>query len=473
MSRRPNVVLITSDQHRMSATGCYGNPDVVTPNLDRMARQGVRFDHCMTASPLCIPFRATLQTGLYFHQHRCGPGPGTTLGRFKGMGDYLREAGYQTCFVGKSHWHHPDEIGHVPPGQRMGWQDWFGTPPHDFYHTRLFNDDGSVREAHPGEYEPPLQTDWATGFIDRQPGAQPWCVNINYGIPHSAYGIDAYHDRPEIWARIRQINAQYGFNLPERWLGDDSRQIPQITCPQHLMFRVVPQQFLDLYDIDALTLEPDVPDEWDRLARYYYKEYYAMVTALDREVGRVMDYLTESGRIENTIVIYTSDHGDLLCSRGALRGKAMPFRNSLRTPLLAWGPAAGVAPGQLADALVNSVDLLPTVLELAGIEKPGGLPGRGMASWLAGGQGPKPEAIFMELFHWRAIYDGQYVYAVTVQNDPPGYKPYILSDLVNDPYEQTDLVAAPDHAAAREALHRKLTAFLVEQPQRISRAGLV
>ena len=170
-TRQPNSVLITSDQHRRSSVGCYGNQDVITPHMDRMAREGIRFDQCMTVSPVCSPFRASPQTGLYPCQTGCREGAITDPGRFKGMGNYLNEAGYSTCFVGKTHWHrdrrHPRE-GYVPPEHRMGWCEWYGTPSEVSYHSYLCDDEGSIKEEFPGQYEPTLQTDWALDFIDRQ-----------------------------------------------------------------------------------------------------------------------------------------------------------------------------------------------------------------------------------------------------------------------------------------------------------------
>ncbi len=461
--RKPNLLLITSDQHRRSAVGCYGNRDVITPNMDRMAREGVRFDQCMTVSPLCSPFRASLQTGLYPHQNGCRENAIKDLGRFKGMGDYLTEAGYNTCFVGKTHWHKADDDpmeGFVPVEHRMGWNEWYGTPKQITYNSRLYNDDGTVRKEFPGQYEPTLQTDWALDFMGRQTAGKPWCLCLNYGSPHSVHGIDEYHDRPAIWRKLREVNAKYGLGLSEHALRDDSKGIPQIMCPQHLMFDVVPREFLDMYDKDALTLDEDVPEGWETLARYYYKEYYAMVTALDREIGRVMAYLEASGRIDNTIVLYTSDHGELLCTHGAQRGKSQPLRNALSTPLLAWGPAAGVGKGRIVDALVNTVDLLPTVLDLAGENPAAELPGQSVASWILSNHGPRQEAIFMELYNWRAVYDGRYIYVLHEYKKEPFIRPARLTDLEKDPLEQSNFIDAPEYADVRERLHETLMGFV-------------
>jgi len=185
-----------------------------------------------------------------------------------------------------------------------------------------------------------------------------------------------------------------------------------------------------------------------------------MVTALDREIGRVMKHLERTGAIDPTILIYTSDHGDMLCTDGSLRGKTRPMRNALRTPLLVWGPKAGVAAGKVVDALVNTIDLLPSVMELAGEAPHKELPGTSIASWITANEGLRQDAIFIELYNWRAVYDGRHIYVLNEYRREPFIQPTRLTDLQKDPLEQSNLLDDPEYADVRERLHERLMGFV-------------
>lgn len=457
---RPNILFILSDQHRARTTGCYGHAEIKTPHMDHMAREGLRFTQCMSGSPICMPYRATLQTGLYMHQHGVTPdNKESGLKAFKGLAHYFNEADYNTCYIGKSHWTHQPPIGE----ERMGWKHWLGAPNHNHFKTRLYDEAGNIREELSDQWEPALQTQWAMDFIEEQASDQPWCMQLNWGPPHSCYGIDDYDRQPEIWQRIREINERLALNIPEHKITDDCGGNPVLCCPQSLISRIVPQEYLDMYPRDTLTLESNVPEHWYNLARYYYQEYYAMITALDEEIGKMLDYLKRSGKDKNTIVIYTSDHGEHLCSENRMRGKSSPHQNALRVPLIIWGPQANIEAGKEKHALVNSVDFMPTLLELAGITPDTKLPGTSFSASLGEGEENKQQDILMGLRRWRGIFDGRFIYAIEHPHHEKSWSVIQFSDTTQDEFDENNLAGKAEFAEDQQRLHERLMFRLREE----------
>lgn len=449
-SKRPNVFLILADQHRWNALGCYGNLEVLTPHLDAMAAGGVRFTHSVSASPICAPFRATLQTGRYVHQHGVTRNNVPLDPTSKSLADYFNGAGYESCYIGKCHWYDEQRPGYVPEEERLRWRHWHGfNRGHYTFDAPTFDAEDRLTHAHRGRYEPEVHTDQALAFIDDH-ARTPWIVQLNWGPPHTAT-MDYLHARPEVAARVERLNAELGFGLQLEALEGH----PESWFPQSLVGELVPDTYLEMYPRDRLTLQPNVHEELEAVTRYYYQEYYAMVTSLDDEVRRIMAHLDNRGLSDRTIVVYTSDHGDVLGSHthpGRVaheeqgtgvnkgRGKGVPLQNAYRTPLIVWGPGH-VRSGSTTDALVNSVDLLPTLLELAGLSPDPDLPGLSQASWCLTGSGQKQADVMLGLADWRAIYDGRYFYSMKV--DGGRLEPLALIDTHEDPYDLNNLLLEP------------------------------
>jgi arylsulfatase A-like enzyme len=228
-----------------------------------------------------------------------------------------------------------------------------------------------------------------------------------------------------------------------------------------------PDRFLELYDPQEFELPEDLrgrfPADVEQSLRRYFQVYYGQVTAIDHEVGRLLKGLDELGIADNTIVLYTSDHGDHLGShcpprRDALRGKASPYATAFRIPLLVRWPKR-VKAGGVTDSLVSSVDLAPTILDLAGLRIPAQMQGDSMASWCLQGQGKRNRALFLGLggLHnegWRGVWDGRFVYS------PVGYNH--LYDHRNDPLETENLVESATHMEQRLRLGEVLIALAAE-----------
>lgn len=430
--KQPNVLFIQPDQHRGTILGCAGDARAHTPNLDRLAAEGTHFTHCASSSPVCSPCRGSYQTGLYPCQHGVTSNnlfldpPETTY-----LAEIFRDAGYATGYIGK--WHLDGDIpngvgGYIAPGvRRRGYEEWSGyEKAHEYFEVWRYDESKTppekVRVAG-YDWEPTWQTDRFLDFAKRACDAgKPFMYYLAYGPPH----------------------------LPEQ-------------CPQAL---------LDKYPPDSFMLPPDVAGKFDAkteaVLRKSLQTYYGQVEALDIEVGRVLDGLKALGEDENTIILYTSDHGDLLGSHakpGKLRGKASPYATAFRIPCILRWPG-GIPAGQRSDAPVSSVDLPPTLLDLAGLPIPWKMQGDSMAGWCRSGTGVRNEGVYIALGDWKAVWDGRWVYC-------PSESYRILYDHQTDPHEMVNRFDDPACAAEQarlEALLGKLTARAETLPARPTKA---
>jgi arylsulfatase A-like enzyme len=420
--KKPNVLIIQPDQHRADVMGCAGDKMVKTPNLDKLAANGVHFTHAASASPVCCPFRATMQTGLYIHEHGVVENGIQLDYELKGIAEIFAENGYATGYIGK--WHLegflPKESvgGYVPEGAaRQGWQEWYGyEKSHEFLEVWKFNDKKEKVPVEGYDWEPTWHTDMALDFIKRKTeDGKPWCYYLAYGPPHK----------------------------PEQCL----------------------PKFLEMYDPEAFELPADadkhMSDDNKKKLRKVLQMYYAQVTAVDVEIGRIQNGLKELGVDDNTIIIYVSDHGDVLGSNNreivkkyvetkrnlsnTIRTKGKPFSTAFRIPLIIKTPNIKQA-GLKTDALVSSVDLVPTILDLSGIPVPEYMQGISMADWITKADGPKQPYIYLGLHNdknaWRAVWDGKYMLSML------DYK--LFYDYNNDPFETDNLYSNLDSEAKKK-----------------------
>ncbi len=421
-ARRPNVLVIQPDQHRGMTLGCAGDEQAWTPNLDRLAAEGIRFSHAVSSSPLCAPFRGTMQTGLYWHTHGVTRNNRQLEPGLTGFAEIFAGNGYATGYIGK--WHLDgtgSRLGFVPEGpRRQGWQEWNGyEKSHEYANVWRF-DAGGTRIRVPGyDWEPRWQTDVTLDFARRHGEAgRPWLFYLAYGPPHNP--------------------------------------------------RQCPERFLERFPSGDFELPPDIrvlPRAREREVRRLWQVYYGQVAAIDHEVGRILAGLDELGALDDTVVLYCSDHGDRLGSHaleipgsgGAefkMRGKASPHATAFRIPLLVRWPDA-VPAGRVCDALVCGEDLAQTLLELAGLDAPSGVQGHSLAAACRGGDAPARTALYLGVGlrdadrGWRAIWDGRHVYSIG------RYR--VLYDHLEDPYELRNEVGRASHAELQRTLRARLT----------------
>lgn len=425
---RPNVLIIQPDQHRADVMGCAGNTTVITPNLDKLASVGVRFSNAVSASPVCCPFRATMQTGLYIHEHGVVTNGIQLKRELKTIGEIFSENGYATGYIGK--WHlegiYPEDGygGFVEPGEaRQGWQEWNGyEKSHEFFKVWRFDEKKDKVRVEGYDWEPTWHTDMTLDFIKRKTEEnQPWCYYVAYGPPH----------KPE-------------------------------QCTPEFLAKYKPEDFVLNPDAEKNRTE----DEKKEL-RKLLQLYYAQVTAVDFEVGRLQKGLKDLGVDKNTIVVYVSDHGDVLGDHkveivqnyietkrnldNTIRTKGKPFSTAFRIPFIITGP--GVKnPGSVYDALVSSVDLAPTILDLANLEVPMHMQGKSMANWFRKGKGPDQPYIYMGLYDgeeaWRAVWDGDFMLSMLDYD--------LFYHYADDPFEMDNLFNNRDFKNKKEEYEQLL-----------------
>ena len=427
MSPRPNLLFVFSDQQSWDMLGCYGNRDLKTPSFDRLAAEGVRFNHCIATSPVCTPNRGILlsglhplQNGAFMNDLQLRPGKGNYLG------EVLRDGGYHTGYFGKWHLYGGDRNRGIPPGPfRYGFDHEFLTNNCTLTFDErswYWSQDGKEKMLY-GDWEPYAQTRQALEFIESHAkDSEPFALFLSWHPPHN-------------WGRAHE-----GYSAPA-------------DC-------------LALYNPEKLTLRPTVEDTPQN--RRAYQGHYAMISSLDRAFGQLLAKLEEKGLTENTIVVFTSDHGDLLNSYGWPNNKGRAESGSARVPFLLRWPKK-LKPGTTSDLLLGWLDLMPTLLGLLSLPVPKTCQGRDASTAVLSGKNDDGTDALPLLFaplNWRGVYTRRYPYSEALHppgeaNTPGGQETFnCLYDRQSDPLETKNLFHAPEAHEVRELLHTRTHALM-------------
>lgn len=400
-TQRPNIVYIMCDDHAFQCISAYGSPIsklAPTPNIDRIAERGMRFDRAFVENSLSTPSRACLMTGLYSNQNgqrQLGEGIDTTRTFFT---EQLQQAGYQTAVVGK--WH----MGCDPKG-------------FDYYH--IYNDQGQyynpqyrgtdtdgkyiVEEG----YSTDLTTDHALSFIEHRDTNKPFCLLLHHKAPHrnwlantKYFGMydnvtfpmpETFYDdyetrgsavRTQKMSVTKDMRWEQDFKVPEMLDTANADSWDSYLSLMNEVNRMNPEQRIAwgkyYFPRNRRLLEARLTgkelDEWKY--QNYIRDYMSVIKSVDESVGRVLDYLDSHGLTDNTIIVYTSDQGFYMGEHGWFDKRFM-YDESLRTPLLIAYPGH-IQPGTVCNKLVQNIDYAPTFLDLAGVSKPKELPGRSL-----------------------------------------------------------------------------------------------
>lgn len=430
---RPNVLLILPDQMRAAAMGCDGNTDVKTPNIDRLATEGVRFRRTYANVPVCCPARAILLTGTYPHVNGMVANDLRLREEQVTIAELFRDAGYRTGFVGK--WHldgGPREPGFVSPGaRRQGFDFWAAYEcHHQHFRPTYFRD--TPEPIILRKFEPEASCDFAVEFLQSQPQDRPFFLTVQMGPPHDPYGAPEEYMRQYVAERITP---------PKNWRPGSETRPPGAKRPASAIFA-------------PLVVPPGGVEE--------IAAYYAAITAVDDQVGRLMNVLKDSGFDENTIVLFTSDHGDMLGSHG-LRRKRKPHDESARVPgIIRW--PKHVPAGCTVDTLFSHVDMAPTLLALAGLPVPKSMQGADLSAVARGETLAGPDAVLLQIFvpfnpdqvaqPWRGIITADHTYARFED------EPWVLFDHRHDPAQLNNLVGQADHTALERQLDERLAELM-------------
>ncbi|MCC7355247.1 MAG: sulfatase, partial [Anaerolineae bacterium] len=411
---RPNILFVFADQLRYSAVGCSHNAVVRTPHLDRLAAEGIIFDQAFSGYPLCTPYRGALLTGRYAHQNGALDNEYMLWRDQITLPQVLKEAGYHTGFIGK--WHLG--YGPYPEEKRYG-----------FDYMAAYN-------IARGGY-------WKNQYHENERGPIP-------------FGC---------WSPAGEVSLVIRF-MEEHQRQNDGAPFAVVLAwePPHWPYNQFPEEF-NTYDPASVDVPPNVPVQMEAFARKEIALYYGCVTALDAQMGCLLAALDRLGLAEKTIVVFTSDHGDHLSSHGFGKpwdqwlhhtkrcSKASPYEEAIHVPFLLRYPAK-VRPGQRTRALLNTVDIMPTLLSLCELAIPGTVRGMDLSHAVLGQEGPWADSVYLQneaigwpnrtkwLGFWRGVRTERWVYARWRNHevDP------LLFDRENDPHEMRNLAGNKEYS---------------------------
>lgn len=436
---RPNVIWVFCDQLRAQAIGYRLDPNVRTPNIDNLTREGVRFDCAIAGTPWCTPFRGALLTGKYPHQTGVIQTPSALDPKHRTVAHAFNEAGYHTAWVGKWHLHGSNEAVHVPPEYRGGFTFWLGYENNNKQNDCWVHGTGQEEPIRLPGYETDSLTDLLREHIcghvrtsRREDGSyQPFFACLSVQPPHNPYSPPA--------------------NPPYTDQGPSAGQV---------------------------QLRPNVPPvDWvQEKAKIDHSGYYGMIRNIDYNVGRLRQSLKEMGVDRETFIVFFSDHGDMLGSHAQWE-KSSPWEESVRIPFIVAAPSGKTyGPRGRTDAVINHVDIAPTTLGMCGIKKPDWMVGYDYSAYCYSSWDPdrpgdpdpsrEPDSAYLQQIvakqhqhsvnrTWRGVVtrDG-WKYVCMEGHD------WLLFNNREDPYELANYVFDKCYAEERRRCHKLLTRWI-------------
>lgn len=432
--RQPNLLFIFADQHRKFDIGCYGNTEVKTPCLDHLANEGLRFEHCFSNSPVCVPARGNILTGLYANHHKALLNDMPIDPCCESIAHVLRRQGYHTGYIGKWHLNGVPRDQAIPSNKRLGFEEWkVHNCNHDYLNCYYYDEQDQKHKI--DGYEPEIFGALAEGFVRRNAKAQkPWALYLSFATPH-----DPHHC----------ILSQY------RALYESQNMTRRKNTTDKVLYKYNPGWMLNEYF--------DIDEYWE-----HAKGYFGHISAIDRQVGTLMKTLESTGQLENTIVLYTSDHGDMLGSQGQM-DKQLPYEESVGVPLIAFWK--GHIRQGVCNELIGLVDLPVSIAGLLQTNFYTEVDGRDLHRLFLERDACGRDAVYMaEYFpahnwgqkrgtEWRAVRTVRYTYAVTATG------PWLLFDNEKDPFQMNNLVSNPDFAELQQQLQATLNANIKENDE--------
>ncbi len=435
---RPNILFIMTDDHAAHAISCYGSKVNETPNLDRLAKSGVRFTNAFVTNSICTPSRATLLTGKYSHLNGV-PVFNNFDGSQQNVAKLLQSAGYHTGVIGK--WH----LGSDP----TGFDRWIILPGQGVYNNPAFLTPAGRLTVN--GYVTDIITDLGTEWLDTRPKDKPFFLLLHHKAPHRE------------WTPSEKYRAEFSKKtIPEPPTLFDKYDSRPAALPEN-------RQTI-ARDLNRNDLKMDPPDgiTGDALTHWkyqrYMQDYLACVQSVDDSVGKVLDYLDAHDLAKNTLVIYTADNGFFLGDLG-LFDKRFMYEPSLRVPLIARGP--GVKAGTVTDSFSLNIDYAPTFLAAACEKIPADMQGRSLLSILSG----EPPADWRTAMYYRYYHDpGHHNTRAHLGIRTATHKlihywkidAWEMFDLTTDPQEQHNLANEPAQASKLAELKTQLAALKKE-----------
>ncbi len=407
--KKPNIVFVLADQWRAQATGYNGDPNLIgkTPNLDQLAAKGVNFKNAISVTPVCTPFRAAFLTGQY---------PTTTGMIFNDLhlpeesvtlAELFKDSGYNTGYIGKWHLDGMGRFDYTPPERRQGFDYWKALEcSHDYNNLIYYEGNDSIKKKWEG-YGPYAETRDAISYIQQNAGKDnPFLMVLAWGAPHFPHGS-------------------------------------------------APKEFQEQFNEGDIILRDNVAEDMRETAKKEAVGYYAHILALDKCIGDLEKAIEEAGISENTIIVFTSDHGEMLGSHGVRpKQKQVPWAESVRIPFLLKYPARFGNKKIEVEAPINVPDILPTLLSLADLPVPGFVDGENMADAIENPELKKDKATLVmnvspfagKSDEYRGVYTSRYAYVKTLEG------PLFLFDNKKDTLQLDNLVHNPEYKQLQEEM---------------------
>jgi len=418
--KQPNVIFVFGDQWRAQATGYAGDPNVKTPNLDALASESINFTHAVAGCPVCSPYRASLITGQFPLTNGVFVNDVYLQPNAVSMADAYAAAGYDTAYIGKWHLDGHGRSNYIPPERRQGFDYWKVLEcTHNYNQSPYYDGDSDEKISWEG-YDAIAQTRDAQNYIREHDDKKPFLLVLSWGPPHNPY-------------------------------------------------ETAPEKYKAMYNPENIDLRPNVPDENSEEARNDLAGYYAHCSALDACIGDLLQTIREKGIEEDTIFVFTSDHGDMLGSQGERR-KQRPWDESIRVPFLLRYPAMFGSQPKESNALIDAPDILPTLLGLSELPIPETVEGLDFSEYMRGGDDPSDGAAVIMCPHpfgewvrqqhgreYRGLRTRRYTYVRTLEG------PWLLYDNHEDAYQLNNLIDNPAYNQLQQDLdawlQRKLDAM--------------
>ena len=427
--KKPNILYILVDQWRAQATGYAGDKNAHTPNLDRLAAQSVNVRNAVSGMPVCSPHRASLLTGQYPLTHGVFMNDVLLDTNRVTLGKVLANNGYTTGIIGKWHVDGHGRRSYIPATRQQGFEYWKVLEcTHNYNHSEYYVGDSPERKVWDG-YDVIAQSDDASKYIkEKAKEDKPFALIISMGAPHDPY-------------------------------------------------QTAPDKYRKMYENKEIILRGNIPADKRERAVETLRGYYSHIAAIDDNIGKLWQTLKDSGIEENTIIVFTADHGDLLGSHGAWN-KQQPYEESIRVPFLIHYPAALGDSAKTSDVLLNTPDIMPTLLGLTGLPIPGSVEGKDFSKVLKGESKNKVEETLISCVQpfgqWSRDrggreYRGLVTQRYTYTRDLNG--PWQLFDNDKDPFQLTNLIGNPESKKIQADLDKRLDKVLRERNDKF-RPGL-
>jgi arylsulfatase A-like enzyme len=440
-TKRPNIVFIMSDDHAAHAISAYGSRLIKTPNIDRLANEGMKLENCFVTNSICTPSRAAILTGKYSHLN--GVPVFNHIDNAQPMlQKYLQQAGYYTGMVGKWHLGGNDPI-RPDEGKPTGFDYWNILPGQGAYFDPVMIEMGERKKL--TGYTTDIITDVAIDFVKNRPQDKPFFLMYHHKAPHRNWQPDEKH---------RKQFENYDPPIPATF--DDDYKGKADAARQSTMHIDA-----DLNDTD-LKMKPPEGLGGAELKRWkfkrYMQDYLACVAAVDDNIGRFLDWLDKNGLADNTIVIYTSDQGFFLGEHNFFDKRFM-YEESLRMPFLIRWPGK-IKPGSVSKGMTLNVDFAPTLLDAAGVKAPADMQGRSFLPLLEG----KTPRDWRTAMYYRYYHPLHHNVAAHYGIRTDRYKliyfnklnQWELYDLRKDPLEMRNVYGDPSYAKILEGLKKEL-----------------